>query len=45
MSCWEDFGMDWRSVELGILGEVEMGSGEGFQVLLGDFGLVLAVEG
>ena len=41
----EEFGLSWWSVELRILGEVEMGSGEGFQVLLGDFGLVLAVEG
>ena len=35
MRCWEEFGMDWRSMELGILGEVEMDSGEGFQVLWG----------
>ena len=31
----EEFGKVWRSVELGILGKVELGSGEGFQVLWG----------
>ena len=35
MSWVEEFGKIWRSVELDILGKVELDSGEGFQVLWG----------
>ena len=45
VSSWEDFGMDWRSGELGILEWMELGSGEGFQAIGLGFGLGMVVEG
>ena len=39
-----EFGTKWRPVVLGILGEMELGSGKDFRVFDGDSGLEMAVE-